>query len=390
MSTATAPFSPEHLRARIANLPGNRPAEAGRVVNDLRQQSTLPASVVTDPLADPGGPAGEQAWQDRSLARRQQLKVLLAGSKLHAGLIVAALGHFEETLGHSDIPQNAGSAPGEAGAARVARYEKRATAWIEATTRELERRWAGADAAPALSDYHRYEIARVLISTLQRQPDGVDRTDPAVMAACLAAPSQTLPAASPAPEWVSAGAAADVHMAWSRTLARVLETAVETPFNRELDVLLADARAAIANAVERQTQSLAGALDRTPEARRVVELHALKIAGQLYAATLSHVYQESTRMIQRYQSLLQQGQEDEADRLARAYQERPLGYAGVPHYFQQIIALHERQQDAARAATAALNTDPTAVPPLPSKPTVSTSAAHAGHPVRTVAPAHNG
>ncbi|MCC8999036.1 MAG: hypothetical protein LM522_05990, partial [Candidatus Contendobacter sp.] len=397
LNAATAPFSPEHLRARIANLPddppdlNSPPREAGRVVDTLRQQSTLPVGVVADPLADPGGSAGEGAWQDHPRALRHQIKVLLAGSKLHAGLIVAALSSSEEPLDPSDASQKAGSTPGEAAVARVTRYEERATAWIEATTRELERHWAGADAAPGLSEYHRYEIARTLVSMLQHQPDGVNRTDPAVMAACLAAPSQTLPAAPPVPEWVSAGAAADVHMAWSRTLARVLETAVKTPFNRDLDVLLIDARTAIASAVERQIQSLpAGALDRAPDVQRIVELHALKIAGRLYAATLAHVYDESTRMIQRYQRLREHGQEEEADQLARIYQDRQLGYVGVPHYFEEIIALHERQQQAARAIISTSTSASSAVssPSLESEKTAPAPGVRANA-ARAVAPTHN-
>ena len=122
----------------------------------------------------------DRAWQDRPRALRHQIRGLLAGSKLHAWWIVAALGASEEPLDPSDASQKAGSTPGEAAVARVTRYEERATAWIEATTRELERHWAGADAAPGLSEYHRYEIARTLVSMLQRQPDEVNRTDPTV------------------------------------------------------------------------------------------------------------------------------------------------------------------------------------------------------------------
>jgi hypothetical protein len=356
MTTATR-LAPEQLADRVAP----QPVGPGPIMDALRQQSTRPAEVVVDPMAVPGGLAAEGDGQDPWRARRQLLKVLLAGGKLHMGLVTAALSL------PGDSPNN-GRAPEEAEiAVRVTRYVERATVWIEATTRELEQRWREGAAAPegealALSDYHRYEIARGLVSTLRQRPEWLEQVEPAHMAAWLTAPSPRWSTAPPATDWVSAGAAMDRRMAWSRTLARVLETAVDHPFNRELNEVLEDARVALVEAVEHQTQALTGRLELTPEARRVVELHTLKIAGQLYAATLRQVYQESTRMIQRYQDLLGQGQEDEADRLAQAYQERRLGYAGIPHYFQQIAALHERQQDdaltTALSKTAALTDSP--------------------------------
>ncbi len=349
-----AALSPEHLRAKIAG----RPAGPGPLVDDLRRQSARPAAAMPDPLAAPGGPAEDQDWQDRQRERRQQLKVLLAGSKLHAGLLTAALGQTAATPG-------AGSAPDATDVAeRVTRYVDRATAWIEATVRALEQRWLPADEAPpgttpALSDYHRYQLARTLVATLRQRPECVEDVEPDQMATWLAAPARTLPPEPDAPPWVSAGNEADLRLAWSHVLARVLETAVDTPFNRPLDGVLEDARAAIAGAIagaiERQTQTRFGALELPPEARRIVELHALGIAGQLYAATLRHVYHESTREIERYRDLLRQGREEEADRLAQLYQERRLGYVGIPHYFQEITAVHERQQEAALTAISKVN-----------------------------------
>lgn len=386
MNVASTPVSPAALRAYVASLPPGPPTP-GLVELQQRSLASSPDGVAADPLAAPGGSAEELAWQDRQRTLRQQLKVLLAGSKLHAGLTAAALGYADE-------PARAGASSDPAAVAdQVARYVERATAWIEATTRELERRWLGADAGlteatSALSGYHRYELARLLVALLQRQPQRVDQTDPTLLATCLAAPGQTLPAAPPVPAWVSAGAAADVRMAWSRALARVLETAVDHPFNRELDVVLDDARAAIAGAVDRQMQPLAEALAYSPDARRVAELHALKIAGQLYAATLIHVHQESTRMIQSYQDLLEQGRLEAADRLAQIYQERQLGYVGVPQHFQRIVAVHERQQERALAALAASNAivDPVAVSPA-AEPPATTPTDRAGGAVRTTAPA---
>jgi hypothetical protein len=325
-------------------------------VDTLRQQSSRPAEIAVDPMAVPGGLGAELDRQDQWRARRQQLKILLAGGKLHIGLVTAAL-----TL-PGDSPNDHHRSEETDAMAQVKGYVERATVWIEATTRELEQRWQAGAAAPegetpALSEYHRYEIARWLVSALRQRPEWLEQVEPASMATLLATPAQNGPIAPPPTDWVSAGAALDRRMAWSRTLARVLETAVDHPFNRELDAVLEDARGTLVDAVERQTERLRAALELTPEAQRVVELHALKSAGQLYAATLRYVYQESTRMIQHYQELLEQGQEDEADRLAQAYQERQLGYAGIPHYFEQITALHERQQEAALMTMAAKSDD---------------------------------
>lgn len=340
--TAT-PLSPEQLAGRITPWPAGLGTP---IVDTLRQQSSRTAEIVVDPMAIPGGLGAELDRQDQWRARRQQLKILLAGGKLHIGLVTAAL-----TL-PGDSPNDRHRSEETDAMVRVKDYVERATVWIEATTRELEQRWQAGAAAPegetsVLSDYHRYEIARWLVSALRQRPEWLEQVEPAYMATLLATPAQNGLIAPPTTDWVSAGAALDQRMAWSRTLARVLETAVDHPFNRELDEVLEDARGTLVDAVERQTERLSEALELTPEAQRVVELHTLKSAGQLYAATLRYVYQESTRMIQRYQELLEQGQEDEADRLAQAYQERRLGYAGIPHYFQQITALHERQQEAA-------------------------------------------
>lgn len=59
-------------------------------------------------------------------------------------------------------------------------------------------------------------------------------------------------------------------------------------------------------------------------------------------------------MIERYRALQQSGLSDEADILARDYQDRRLGYAGVAHHFRALLATHAAQQDAALAALAAL------------------------------------
>lgn len=367
-----AALSPEQLRDHLDSLRDALPPTAGPVLDRLRQQSAWPAGALADPLADPGGTAADLDRQDGQREQRRQIKVLLAGGKLHAGLIVAALGRESDPS----------AVPAEPLAAATAAWVERATRWIEAATDALARQWgspaAGGSAdssgeAVTLSDYHRYRWAQILVAVLQQRPEWLEQVEPDRVAAYLAAPAPGVPAEPAAPPWTSAGREADARMAWSRALARVLETAADTPFNRPLDEVLADARVALAAAVERQTQALTAAPALTDEARPIVELHALQVASRLYAATLRHVYHESTRMIQSYQDLLQQGQEDAADQLAQTYQDRRLGYAGVPHYFRQFAALHEHQQEAARSAVLrdperADAAAPTAVPARPVVP----------------------
>lgn len=93
--------------------------------------------VVTDPLAIPGGMAGELAWRDSHRAFRQALKIQLAGAKLYAGLIVAGLG-YDGMTGKRDPDYASRPTPVEA----VAAYVERATHWIEATTDGLAQQWS--------------------------------------------------------------------------------------------------------------------------------------------------------------------------------------------------------------------------------------------------------
>ena len=245
----TPSLSPEQLADRIAPWPAG---PGTPLVDTLRQQSSRPAEIVVDPMAVPGGREAELDRQDQWRARRQQLKILLAGGKLQIGLVTAAL------TPPGDSPHDHHRSEETDAVARVKGYVERATVWIEATTRELEQHWqAGAVApegeTPVLSDYHRYEIARWLVSALRQRPEWLEQIEPACMATLLATPAQNGPIAPPPTDWVSAGAALDRRMAWSRTLARVLETAVDHPFNRELDAVLEDARGTLVDAVERQT-----------------------------------------------------------------------------------------------------------------------------------------
>lgn len=355
------------------------PARAAAVLARLRQQSVRPEGVPADPLALPGGAAGERAWHDRQQALRRQLKALLAGNKLHAGLVTAALSRPAA----AGAPETPDGAPNDG----VTDYVARAGRWIEAVTDALARRW-GADPqaleateGATLTGYHRYALARTLVAALQHRPDAPDRVTPEQMADDLAAPAPALPP-EPTVPFVSAGPETDRALAWSRALTRVAEAAVEAPFNRPLDTVLADARAVLTEAVAGRVAALTIALPVPAEARPIVEQHALQTSARLYAATLRHVHQQSARLIERYQALQHRGRVDEADALARDYQDQGLGYAGVPHHFQQMMALHAAQQAAAVAAMAAW--DETETPA--SRPSSGEAARRAETPARPPAP----
>ncbi|MCP5451292.1 MAG: hypothetical protein H6972_12260 [Gammaproteobacteria bacterium] len=389
MMSQKSPITPDQLGASVAQHPsGSRP----RSLTDLQPASTPPMDVVTDPLAIPGGMAGELAWRDSHRAFRQALKIQLAGAKLYAGLIVAGLG-YDGMTGKRDPDYASRPTPVEA----VAAYVERATHWIEATTDGLAQQWSApfpsedrkppnppdasvsaaknANEALEWSDYHRYELARLLVSTLQRRPALLEEFSPESMATVLTpSPSaserlhaRAEPLAAP---WVSAGETADLQGAWSRALARVMERAMDHNFNRELPVLLTDARTAIAAAVERHIQAFAetfrstpvtnasadGIPEPTPEVLRIARMHALGLYSRLYAATLAQVYEESVQTIQAYQARLSQGDEEGADQIAADYEARKLGYDGVPHRFAAMVALHEREQAVALQTLQSLQT----------------------------------
>jgi hypothetical protein len=109
----------------------------------------------------------------------------------------------------------------------------------------------------------------------------------------------------------------------------------------------------LTEAVADRVAALDAAVAVPADARPIVEQHALQTSARLYAATLRHVHQESARRIERYQSLQAAGAIEDADQLARAYQEGHWGYAGIPHHFRALLATHAAQQDAALAAMAA-------------------------------------
>ena len=109
----------------------------------------------------------------------------------------------------------------------------------------------------------------------------------------------------------------------------MLVVALRCDFQRELTTVLGEAWTAIAETAERQADQLDQALALTPEARRIAWQRLLDIGGVLYAATLARVHRDSVRMIQAYQDCLNAGDAAGADWLARAYQDRRLGYAGI-------------------------------------------------------------
>ncbi len=346
-----------------------QPAPSNPRLADLRQSSH--GSEGIRPAAALSADALGVTEHDPRQAVRQSLKILLAGNKLHASLVVAAL---NRPVGEAETPP---SPPAD-----VAAWVERTAAWITATTEALAQRWgspaSGGTASGgattellALSDYHRYDLARTLVGVLERHPGTAEQVTAAQMATYLAATESGLPQEPPAPAWVSAGADMDRSLAWSRALARILETAVDTPFNRSLETVLADARAALAEVVPRQLQTVRDALALPEDTQRVVEQHLLQTTSRLYAATLRHVHQESARMIERYQALQAAGDLAGADELAHAYQDRRLGYAGVAHHFQTLWAVHAAQQD---AALAALTVEPSPNPPPPIQPSADPSA----------------
>ena len=272
-------------------------------------------------IADAALPVEGEA--DPQMAVRQRLAMILAGGALHADLVAAVLDQpTTESLTIEALEAD----------------QVQAGQWIEATTQELARAWNGARAGATdagastpidrLPDEHRYEIARVLVDFLRAHPDGPMRIEPARLATYLTAPET---AHRPvAPDWGQ-------RLAEARALARVLDAALRCDFQREVKAVLGEAWTAIAGTAERQADPIDQVLALAPEARRIAWQRLLDVGGVLYAATLARVHRDSVRMIQAYQDCLNAGDAAGADRLAQAYQERRLGYAGVAHYFQVAV-----------------------------------------------------
>lgn len=272
-------------------------------------------------IADAAPPVEGEA--DPQMAVRQRLAMILAGSALHADLVAAVLDQpTTESLTIEALEAD----------------QVQAGQWIEATTQELAHAWNGASAGATnagastlidrLPDEHRYEIVRVLVDFLREHPNEPMRIEPARLATYLTAPET--PHRSVAPDWGQ-------RLAEARALARVLDAALQCDFQREVKTVLGEAWTAIAGTAERQADQIDQVLALAPEARRIAWQRLLDVGGVLYAATLVRVHRDSVRMIQAYQDCLNAGDAAGADRLARAYQERRLGYAGVAHYFQVAV-----------------------------------------------------
>lgn len=272
-------------------------------------------------IADAALPLEGEA--DPRMAVRQRLAMILAGSALHADLVAAVLDQPTAEPLTIEVLETS---------------QVQASQWIEATTQELARAWNGASAGAAdagastsidrLPDEHRYEIARLLVDFLREHPDGPMRIEPARLATYLTAPETAHRSVAPD---------GGQRLAEARALARVLDAALRCDFQREVKMVLGEAWTAIAGTAERQADPLDRVLAIAPEARRIAWQRLLDVGGVLYAATLARVHRDSVRMIQAYQDCLNAGDAAGADRLARAYQDRRLGYAGVAHYFQVAV-----------------------------------------------------
>ena len=272
-------------------------------------------------IADAALPVKGEA--DPQMAVRQRLAMILAGGALHADLVAAVLDQPTAEPLTIEVLETS---------------QVQASQWIEATTQELAHAWNGASAGATdadastpidrLPDEHRYEIVRVLVDFLREHPDGPMRIEPARLATYLTAPETAHRSVAPD---------GGQRLAEARALARVLEAALRCDFQREVKTVLGEAWTAIAGTAERQADPLDRVLALAPEARRIAWQRLLDVGGVLYAATLARVHRDSVRMIQAYQDCLNAGDAAGADRLARAYQERRLGYAGVAHYFQVAV-----------------------------------------------------
>ncbi|MBL8086357.1 MAG: hypothetical protein JNN26_27250, partial [Candidatus Obscuribacter sp.] len=88
------------------------PGSAAEAIVRLRQQSVRVEAVQADPLTRPGGMVGESAWRDQQHAVRRPIKILLAGNKLHVGLVTAALRRtaLDGAAEAPDSPTNGGMA----------------------------------------------------------------------------------------------------------------------------------------------------------------------------------------------------------------------------------------------------------------------------------------
>jgi len=294
----------------------------------LQEETALPSSAIKgDSPVDPGPLPMAHGESHVPTAVRERLALALAGGALHTELVVAAL--------------NQAASESSPTVEALEAYQVQASQWIEATTRRLAHAWQSSGAvsseAPSgggpIPEEHRYEIARLLARVLRDHPAAPTQIEPACMAIYLTVPETVHRSLSPD---------SGMRLAEARALAQVLMAVLRCDFQREVSTVLNDAWAAIAETVERQAQSLDQALDLTPDARQRAWRHLLEAAGVLYAATLARVHRDSVSMIQAYQDCLNARDSVGADRLAQAYQERRLGYTGIPHYFQKAVTPMDR------------------------------------------------
>ncbi len=311
-----------YLAARVpAATAAERPAASEPFLKETDPPLSPPRMEGSTQIADAAPPVEGEA--DPRMAVRQRLAMILAGGALHADLVAAALDQpTTESLTIEALEAD----------------QVQAGQWIEATTQELARAWNGVSAGATdagastpidrLPDEHRYEIARLLVDFLREHPNGPMRIEPARLATYLTAPETA--DRSVVRDWGQ-------RLAEARALARVLDAALRCDFQREVKTVLGEAWTAIAGTAERQADPLDKVLALAPEARRIAWQRLLDVGGVLYAATLARVHRDSVRMIQAYQDCLNAGDAAGADRLAQAYQDRRLGYAGVAHYFQVAV-----------------------------------------------------
>jgi hypothetical protein len=332
-------------------------------------QSLQSSGTKVDSSVDPCALPIANSEPDVQKALRERLPLALAGGALHTELVVAALNHPA-----SELPT----------VEALEAYQVQASQWIEATTRMLAGAWQGSgagevdDDAPfgrgQIPDDHRYEITRLLAQVLRDHPDAPTQIEPARMAMYLTVPESAHRSLHPD---------SGMRLAEARALVYVLIAALRCDFQREVSTVLNDAWTAVAETAERQAQPLDQALDLTPDAWQRALRHLLDTTGALYAATLAWVHRNSVQMIQAYQDRLNAGDSAGADRLAQAYQDRRLGYAGIPHYFQMAVEpIHRWVRVALSEEATVREATPTVLETSPGPPSPrrnrSTSSHHRG------------
>lgn len=268
-------------------------------------------------------------WEhDQQRQSAQRVKHLLANSKLVAQLMGAALrGPGDET---------------------VEQYVQLACDWVSRHERQLSERLS--DQGTRLSDYHRFELRRLLVTMLHDAPELMREPLPPAIADVLTSPMAGLTALmldGDPPGWHSAGDDLDIRFAYGRAVNRVMAVCQQHDFGRDPDNLLADALACIEQAgssyASRLLDVLQGGQDPVDgNTRKIVSMHAISTTSQLYAATLERVHRESVAMIARYQRAADDGDEERAEQIAQEYQTRNLGYAGVPHHYAAFLELMEQ------------------------------------------------